>query len=65
MWQWNTDGPREMHGWVFTWGIWAWGCAITWHVVDILDDVDEVNWFWVGYFWLWSEGAHCWMVEQA
>ena len=50
-----------MRGWLYTEGHWSWGCAITWHIVDMNPDeshilegrVEECLYYWVAYLWRW------------
>ena len=53
-----------MHGWLFQEGNWAWGCATTWHIVDLgfLYDGHGVHsyapkYYWVAHLWTWSQHA--------
>ena len=75
MWVFNIEhGEANMHGWLFQQGTWGWGCAITWHIIDLgllydpytletytalLDDPTQ-RYYWVAYLWKWSKHTGAW-----
>ena len=63
MWVFNADyGEEHMHGWLFQQGTWAWGCAVTWHIVDVgyIYAPCAPKYYWVAHLWKWSEHAAAW-----
>jgi hypothetical protein len=63
MWVYNSDhGEEHMKGWLFQQGCWGWGCAITWHIIDLGfgKRYCAPEYFWVAHLWKWSPHSAGW-----